>query len=114
MAPNRKYQDTEGAIPRNDAYTGLLAISFFAMFIACILLFVDWYSYQGLTPPRTKDFLPAVKAGGAPAAAPRDNVAKPKDEPKAEPKAEPKKDDGKEKMEKKDDAKKDDAKEKKD
>ena len=109
MAPNRNYQDVEGAIPRNDAYTGLLAISFFAMFIACLLLFVDWYSYHGLTPPRTKDFLPAVKGGGAPAAAP----PAPKKEEAPPKKEDAKKDEGKKEMDKKDDAKKDDAKEKK-
>ncbi|MBL8794042.1 MAG: hypothetical protein JNM56_09055 [Planctomycetia bacterium] len=102
MAANRapgRY-DTEPPKPRNDAYTGLLSISFFAMLIACILLLIDWFSFPQQKPARVA--LPAVKAvnvpkGGEPVV---------KDEPK---KDEPKKDDKKEEM-KKEEMKKDDAK----
>jgi hypothetical protein len=29
----------------NDIYTGLLALSFFAMLLGCWFLFLDWHSY---------------------------------------------------------------------
>jgi hypothetical protein len=62
----------EGPKPRNDAYTGLLAISFFAMLAACLLLLVDWYGYEGQENPAKKVLkaLPPVKpvpVAGAPA-----------------------------------------------
>jgi len=103
--------------PRNDAYTGLLSISFVAMLIGCLLLFIDWYSYSGMAPGKVK--LPALGAARGKGEAPP-----PKAEPKVEPKPEEKpankaeakqpdpkdmkKDDAK--MEKKDEAKKDEAK----
>lgn len=104
----------EGPRPRNDAYTGLLAISFFAMLIASLLLLVDWYGYEGMDNPakRVKNSLPPVKpvaglpVGGGEAAKPAPAKAEPK--PKVEEKpampdkggdAKPKMEDkGKEKM----------------
>ncbi|OAI48159.1 hypothetical protein AYO44_07820 [Planctomycetaceae bacterium SCGC AG-212-F19] len=116
----------EGPRPRNDAYTGLLAISFFAMLIACLLLLVDWYGYEGIDNPakRVKNALPPVKpVAGLPA----DNVAKPAPPPKGEmkkddakppmPKGDEKKmegKDGKDKMDAKDGKEKMDAKNGKD
>jgi hypothetical protein len=99
----------EGPRARNDAYTGLLAISFFAMVIACLLLLVDWYSYDTSDSPakRIIKSLPPVKAvaGGpvkddlGPKPAPK---ADPKPKEEAKPAAPPAKDDGKGKMEKDD------------
>lgn len=105
MAANRspgRYQDMDPPKPRNDAYTGLLSISFVAMLIGCLLLVIDWYSFPLQKPVRPT--LPAVKA-----------VNVPKGDPVVEPKGDPKKADepppkGKEEMKKEGDAKKDDAK----
>lgn len=97
----------EGPRPRNDAYTGLLAISFFAMVIACLLLLVDWYGYDSTDSPakRIIKSLPPVKAVAG-AGAPGDLAPKaaPKPAPKVEekPAPPPAKDDGKGKMEGKD------------
>ena len=44
--------EVEKPKPRNDVYTGLLAISLGAMLIACLLLFLDYRQYEGLTPPK--------------------------------------------------------------
>src|SRR5262245_21044905 len=69
--------------PRNDAYTGILAISFFAMLIACLLLLVDWYSYENVKGPERVKITPVkVPPAAAPAkAAPKGaDVAKPKEE----------------------------------
>ena len=38
--------------PRNDAYTGLLFISFVALVTSSILLFLDYNQYGGKTPPK--------------------------------------------------------------
>jgi len=116
----------EGPRPRNDAYTGLLAISFFAMLIASLLLLVDWYGYEGMENPakKVKASLPPVKpVAGLPAGAP--DVVKPgKGGDKAPPpmppekdkgeKAPPMPDKGKEKMDAKDGKEKMDAKDGKD
>jgi hypothetical protein len=47
--------------PRNDAYTGLLAISLIAMVAACALLYLDYSQYEGRVPPA----LPQVNVPGA-------------------------------------------------
>src|SRR5262249_57569212 len=41
-----------GMKPRNDAYTGLLFISFLALVVSSILLFLDNNQYGGKTPPK--------------------------------------------------------------
>jgi hypothetical protein len=120
------YED-DAPKPRNDAYTGILAISFFAMLIACMLMLVDWYRYQNVKgPEKISKLLPpigAAPAKGAPAKPPADiGKDKPKVEeklPKGEGKDKAKMDDkDKAKMEDKDKAKmekdkaKDDAKDK--
>jgi hypothetical protein len=48
------------AKPRNDAYTGLLFISFLALVISSILLFLDYSQYDGTKPPKVS--LPAPGA----------------------------------------------------
>jgi pentapeptide MXKDX repeat protein len=119
MAANRapgRY-DVDPPKPRNDAYTGLLSISFVAMLIACLLLLIDWFSFPQQKPPRVA--LPAVKAVNVPKGG-GDPVIKEemkKDDAKKEEmkkddakKEEMKKDDAKKEEMKKDDAKKDDAK----
>ena len=45
-------------LPRNDVYTGALAISFFAMLAGCLFLFLDWASYPRESPRALK--VPAV------------------------------------------------------
>src|SRR5579871_5258391 len=75
----------DGPRPRNDVYTGLLAISFFATVIACLLLLVDWYGYEGSENPAKKILksLPPVKPVAA--AAPAGDLGKPAPKKEAAP-----------------------------
>ena len=50
--------------PRNDAYTGLLAISFLALVAACILMAMDANSL-GEPPPKLNVDVPGTTAGKA-------------------------------------------------
>src|SRR5260221_238030 len=71
--------------PRNDAYTGLLFISFVALVTSSILLFLDYIQYGGKTVPRLaipdlgKSPIPAVPGAPAPdvPAAPADTPVPP-------------------------------------
>ena len=74
---------TVTAKPRNDAYTGLLFISFLALVTSSILLFLDYNQYGSAKPPKftmpaagssavtpvggAGDTAPAPGAPGAPA-----------------------------------------------
>lgn len=115
MAANRspgRYQDADPPKPRNDAYTGLLSISFVAMLIGCLLLLIDWFSFPQQKPAKVT--LPAVKAVAVPKVgepAPKVEPKKAEEkEPPAKGKEEMKKEEMKKEEMKKDDAKKDDAK----
>jgi len=44
--------DTPKVKPRNDVYTGLLAISLVGMLISCVLLFLDYNQYPEAKPPQ--------------------------------------------------------------
>ncbi len=44
-------QSSPQMIKRNDAYTGLLAISFLAMVGGCVLLYLEFEQYENLKPP---------------------------------------------------------------
>jgi hypothetical protein len=46
--------DEKTAIPANDAWTGMLAISLLALVVGCILLFLDWRNYGGDKPSKAK------------------------------------------------------------
>jgi hypothetical protein len=37
--------DEKTALPANDAWTGMLAISLLALVVGCVLLFLDWRNY---------------------------------------------------------------------
>ena len=50
--------------PRNDAYTGLLAISFLALVAACVLMAMD-ATALGEAPPKLNIDVPGVSAGKA-------------------------------------------------
>lgn len=50
VARTRSRFDREEARPRNDVYTGLLAISLIAMITSCILLFLDYKQYGDTKP----------------------------------------------------------------
>jgi len=66
MASSRsanRYDDMDPPKPRNDAYTGLLTISFVAMLIGCALLFWDFFSFGDMSPAKVKDKLGAIKGG---------------------------------------------------
>ena len=126
MAAARRYgqQQVDKPKARNDAYTGLLGVSLVAMLIGCLLLFLDYNSYELPKPPKGGPQLPAIPKMAAivPPAAPRDVVPVPPKDKKVEPakkveakKEEPKKEEPKKKDEaKKDDAKKDEPKKKDD
>lgn len=76
MAARYRGRTEPTAKPRNDAYTGLLAISFLAMVGGCVLLYLDYSGYQEQTPPPLPnlDLGPAQPGGpgqpGGPAAGP--------------------------------------------
>jgi hypothetical protein len=57
--------------PRNDAYTGLLAISLLAQIVGVVFFYLDWSGYPSSKPtvPQMPS-LSAPAAGGAPAPAP--------------------------------------------
>jgi len=48
--------------PRNDAYTGLLAISFLALVAACVLMAMD-ATALGEAPPKLNIDVPGASAG---------------------------------------------------
>ncbi len=50
--PTTRVRVQPAAKPRNDAYTGLLFISFLALVISAILLFLDYNQYGTTTPPK--------------------------------------------------------------
>ena len=54
----------ETAPPRNDAYTGLLAISFLALVAACVLMAMD-ANEMGTPPPKLTIDVPGTTAGKA-------------------------------------------------
>ena len=51
-APTTRARVQPVAKPRNDAYTGLLFISFLALVISSILLFLDYNQYGTTNPPK--------------------------------------------------------------
>src|SRR3954447_19888202 len=98
MDPEDKPAAPETAFrPMNDAYTGMLLISFFALAIGCVLLYLDYAQYPAKEPPKVdrRAYPPVGKGTGV------------EDEGK---KDDGKKDDGKKDDGKKDDGKKDDDK----
>jgi hypothetical protein len=69
MAAKARYgadDSTPKVQPRNDVYTGLLAVSLLGMIISCVLLGLDYAQYPEGKPERPK-------------LAPLPNVAAPKD-----------------------------------
>jgi hypothetical protein len=73
MAVSRtRGRDVDLPPPKSDAYTGLLAISFVAMVIGCVLLGIDRYSYPDSKPklPDPPANLVRPAAGQPPAAVP--------------------------------------------
>jgi hypothetical protein len=96
----RKFEE-QTAKPANDAYTGMLALSFVALLVGCTFLYMQYEQYtakepgalyrkaddQGRPPPEEK---PGTTT-------PEEKKDEPKDDPKKdEPKDDPKKDDKKE------------------
>jgi hypothetical protein len=47
----RKFEEQK-AKPSNDAYTGMLVISFTALLIGCGLLYMDYSQYDNKPPPK--------------------------------------------------------------
>jgi hypothetical protein len=56
------------AQPRNDAYTGMLAVSLVGLVIGCVLLFLDFSQYPGGNPPQPTKVQPfnPIAEDGAP------------------------------------------------
>jgi hypothetical protein len=46
--------DEKTALPTNDAWTGMLAISLLALVVGCVLLFLDWRNYGTDKPTKAK------------------------------------------------------------
>jgi hypothetical protein len=69
-----KKDDASGPTASNDAYTGMLAISLFALIGGCVLLFLDYSQYpdsKGPAIPKAPGIVvPAEKAPAAQAAPP--------------------------------------------
>lgn len=61
----RKYQEQK-AKPTNDAYTGMLAISFVALLVGCALLYMDYDQYQAKPPTKLNPNDPNLKERPAP------------------------------------------------
>ena len=77
-APTTRARVQPAAKPRNDAYTGLLFISFLALVISSILLFLDYNQYGTTNPPKpslaqpgtSTPFIPADQSTTPPATPP--------------------------------------------
>jgi hypothetical protein len=56
MAARARYgaDDTQKVTPRNDVYTGLLAVSLVGMLISCVLLGLDYAQYPEGKPEKLK------------------------------------------------------------
>ncbi len=65
-----KKDDTSAPPATNDAYTGMLAISLFALIGGCVLLYLDFSQYPDSKGPAVPKAPPIVKAGDVPAQAP--------------------------------------------
>jgi hypothetical protein len=61
----RKHAEQK-AKPTNDAYTGMLAISFVALLVGCALLYMDYDQYQAKPPAKLNPNDPAFKERPAP------------------------------------------------
>jgi hypothetical protein len=85
----RKFEERK-AKPSNDAYTGMLLISFVALLIGCGLLYLDYSQYDAKGPPKidTKNVGAAPKIDAEPRKAKEgDDKEKEKDTPQpGEPK----------------------------
>jgi hypothetical protein len=111
MARRYGQDDADKPAPKNDVYTGLLAISFFAMLAGCLLLFLDWYSYPEGTPASLKiTQLPGAKAPVAGVGKAKPAEKKVEEKKEEEPKKEDKKEEMKKEEMKKEEMKKEEAK----
>jgi hypothetical protein len=96
-------QQVDKPKPRNDVYTGLLAVSLVGMLIGCGLLYLDYRQYEDVRPPKNLNLPPLPQGGAKTAEAPppkgdagkKEDVAPKKDEKKDEMKKDEKKDDAK-------------------
>ncbi|HYT95465.1 MAG TPA: hypothetical protein VEL76_42495 [Gemmataceae bacterium] len=58
-------KSSKTALPTNDAWTGMLAISLLALLAGCVLLFLDWNKHS--QPPNKFSAAPFVAQEEAPA-----------------------------------------------
>ena len=61
----RKYEE-QTAKPTNDAYTGMLAISFVALLVGCALLYLDYDQYSNKLPEKLNTSVKSRPAPDAP------------------------------------------------
>jgi hypothetical protein len=47
----RKYEEPK-AKPTNDAYTGMLVVSFVALLVGCVLMYMDYSQYDSKPPTK--------------------------------------------------------------
>lgn len=57
--------------PANDAYTGMLAISFLALVAGCVFLFLDFSQYPDAKAPKVPDKAPPIEKPVAPPPPPK-------------------------------------------
>lgn len=71
MAKRRSQYEEVEAKPKNDAYTGLLALSLIALLASCVVLYLDYAQYGSTEAPKVSIPTPNQPGGpinqGAPA-----------------------------------------------
>jgi hypothetical protein len=59
----RKYEEPK-AKPTNDAYTGMLVVSFVALLVGCVLMYMDYSQYDNKPPTKLLREDRSVRPGG--------------------------------------------------
>ena len=59
----RKYEEPQ-AKPTNDAYTGMLVVSFVALLVGCGLMYMDYSQYDSKPPPKMNRDERSLRPGG--------------------------------------------------
>jgi hypothetical protein len=85
----RKFEERK-AKPSNDAYTGMLVVSFVALLIGCALLYMDYSQYGDKTPPKVTRDAKEVGPRPSPETEPRKSTQPDDGTPKGTEPGEPK------------------------
>lgn len=62
MAKSKRRYDDDEPKPKNDAYTGLLALSLIALLASCVVLYLDYAQYGSTAAPKLN--IPKSNPGG--------------------------------------------------